>query len=569
LKHHQSIRLWAVLSLIALISLTACGSLPQPFATATSTPTSTATATLTALPTPTATPTTPVVLPTAAPTETPGPTPTPGIAWLTGEVRVFPGPEHYEGDILSFEIVVENTNFLGALEDAQLYIDGEPLPEKGAYISFSPLRDQSLIFIRVWDSTGHAGMHEVRAQIPASYGEVLEETFHIEVLPADQRPLNEVSSVWETATTDCCIIYYISGTAADRDIESIKQRAQTAADAAEAELGTEIDEPFPIVLLDNVWGNGAFAAGEIVLTYVDRSYVNVDLDSVIRHEATHYAARNIGTEAPTMLVEGIAVYVSGGHYKPEPIPLRAAALLPLNAYIPLRPLADDYRGAQHEIAYIEAAGLIDYLVRQYGWDKFLDVYGKQEIDAKTPAEWLDKAFIEVYGESLDDIEDAYLEWLRSQDPSSQVDDLRLTIDLFDTIRSYQALYAPYQEVLPSIEQSTERNITSEFVREPTASENQALEALLITAKEQIASGNFEEVEQIITLINSTLIDGDFTREPLNDYLNIVKAANDAGYEVQHIALDGDQAQVIAIRTWPTLETLTLRREGERWIMVVR
>lgn len=569
MKHHRSIREWAASGVIVVIALTACDALPQPFATATSTSTSTPTATSTVLPTPTATPTTPVILPTAAPTETPGPTPTPGTAWLTGEVRVFPGPEHYEGDILSFEVVVENTNFLGSLDDAQIYVDGEPLPEKGAYISFSPLREQAVIFIRAWDSTGQTGMHEFRAEIPASYGEVLEETFHVEVLPAAQRPANEAANDWKTATTDCCIIYYISGTAAERDIESIKQRSQAAVDAAEAELGTEIDEPFPIVLLDNVWGNGAFAAGEIVLTYVDRSYVNVDLDSVIRHEATHYAARNIGTDTPIILVEGIAVYVSGGHYKPEPIPLRAAALLPLNAYVPLRTLADDYRGAQHEAAYIEAAGLIDFLVREYGWDKFLDVYGQENLDAKTPAEWLDKAFIAVYGESLDDIEDAYVEWLQSQDPSSQVDDLRLTIDLFDTIRQYQELYAPYQEVLPAIEQSMERDITSEFVREPTSPENQALEALLITAKEQLADGNFEEVEQIITLINSTLVDGDFTHEPLNDYLNIAKAANDAGYEVQHIALDSDQATVIAIRTWPTLETLRLRREGDHWILATQ
>jgi hypothetical protein len=404
-------------------------------------------------------------------------------------------------------------------------------------------------------------------EIPAAYGETLEETFHVEVLPADQRPANEAVATWETATTDCCIIYYISGTAAGRDIENIKARSQAAVDAAETELGTEIEELFPIVLLDNIWGNGAFAAGEIVLSYVDRSYVGIDLDSVIRHEATHYAAREVGTEAPTMLVEGIAVYVSGGHYKPEPIPLRAAALLPLNAYVPLRELTDDYRGAQHEAAYIEAAGLIDFLVRERGgWDKFLTLYAQENLDAKSESEWLDRALINVYGESLDQTEDAFIEWLHSQDPSSQVDDLRLTITLFDTIREYQRLYAPYQEVLPAIEPSTENNITAEFIREPRAAENQALEALLITGREQLAAGNFEEVEAIITLINSTLIDGDFTREPLNDYLGIVKAVIDAGYEVQHIALNGDLAEVKAIRTWPTLETLPVRRDGNRWVV---
>jgi hypothetical protein len=565
LKQQQPVRAWIALSIGVVVALTACTSLPQPFTPATATSTSTATATTT--PTPTATPTTPVVLPTAAPTETPGPTLTPIAAWLTGQIRVFPGPEHYEGDILSFEVVVENPNFLGPLADAQLFVNNEPLPEQNAYISFSPLREQALIFIRAWDSTGQVGVHEFKVEVPTSTREILSETFFVEVLPASQRPPRENAADWEIATTDCCTIYYISGAAAERDIEDIKVRSQVAVDAAEEELGTELDEPFPIVLLDNVWGNGAFAAGEIVVSYVDRSYVGIDLDTVITHEATHYAAREIGTEASTFLVEGIAVYVSGGHYKPEPIPLRAAALLPLDAYIPLRELADDYRGAQHEIAYIEAAGLIDYLVREYGWDKFLEVYGQQELDARGEAEWMDKAFINVYGESLDDIEAAYLEWLESQDPSSQVDDLRLTIALFDTVREYQALYAPYQEVLPSLETSTERDITAEFIREPTAPENQALEALLITAREELAAGNFEEVEQIITLINSTLIDGDFTRPPLNDYMGIVSAVTDTDYEVQHITVDGDEAVVTAIRLWPTLETFTLRRDGDQWVIV--
>src|SRR5688572_24785343 len=78
----------------------------------------------------------PLELPTAKPTDPPPPTATPESVWLPGEVRVYPGPEHYEGDLLSFEVVVENPSALGALEDASLIIDGEAQEFDGAYVAY-------------------------------------------------------------------------------------------------------------------------------------------------------------------------------------------------------------------------------------------------------------------------------------------------------------------------------------------------------------------------------------------------------------------------------------------------
>lgn len=509
-----------------------------------------------------------VVLPTAVPTSTPAPSPTPDSAWLPGEVRVYPGPLHYAGDILSFEVPVENPGDLPDPSHAELYLNGNRLEIEEPYMAYSPLRDAAVIFRWAWDTTAQTGLHEMRVVIPAQGDQRLEQTVYVEVLPNSQRPTAEEGAEWETVHTECCRLDYVTNTAADRDIETIAQRAEDSVSAVEGKFGFEIDDVFPIILLDNVWGNGAYASSEIVLSYVDRPYVSLDLDSVIRHEATHYAAREIGTEAPVIFVEGLAVYISGGHYKPEPIPARAAALLELDLYIPLEDLAANFRDHQHEIAYIEAAGLVAFLEEQYGWDRFVELYGIEDLDASSDAEWLDQAFTQVYDLGISEIEASFLDWLRQQDAASQVEDLRLTIALFDTIRRYQDLYAPYQEDLPSLDAAQDRGITAEFVREPNTPENIALETLLVTTREAVEEGRTFTAEELLGVINATLDDGDFTRAPLGDYVAIAQTLAAAGYEAQQIDLDRDRAQAAAIRDWPLLEIVTLQRLESGWQMIV-
>ncbi|HEX8680881.1 MAG TPA: hypothetical protein VF707_01110, partial [Ardenticatenaceae bacterium] len=79
----------------------------EPTASASSTLMPSATATTEPTPEPTATGT-PEVESTFTPLPTPDLTPTPENSWLTGDVWIFPGPEHYVGDLLSFEVPVEN-----------------------------------------------------------------------------------------------------------------------------------------------------------------------------------------------------------------------------------------------------------------------------------------------------------------------------------------------------------------------------------------------------------------------------------------------------------------------------
>src|SRR5512139_3831671 len=155
---------------------------------------------------------------------------------------------------------------------------------------------------------------------------------------------------------------------------------QQAEDASQR-MGVSVNESIPIVWLPRVLGHGGFATNEIAISYLDRNYIAGDEATILHHEIIHILDSRLGGELrPTAFVEGLAVYLSGGHFKPEPILPRAAALLPatpecvswnqapppaftpvpakgcgIGAYIPLKTLLDNFYFEQHEIGYLEAA----------------------------------------------------------------------------------------------------------------------------------------------------------------------------------------------------------------------
>ena len=81
-----------------------------------------------------------------------------------------------------------------------------------------------------------------------------------------------------------------------------------------------------------------------------------------------------GDYRPIMLVEGLAVFLTGGHYEPEPVVLQAAILARDGGYLPLELLAEDFYSHQHEESYLEAASLVAYMVQTWGWDGFNQFY---------------------------------------------------------------------------------------------------------------------------------------------------------------------------------------------------
>ena len=511
----------------------------------------------------------PLVLPTPAASVVTA-EPTPSGPWLTGEVRVFPGPQHYIGDVLTVEVEVANAELLGDPPGATLAVNDNVL-EVEPFLAWSPLRENALVFRWAWDTAeAEAGAHRLTISLPQEGGEAQTLRAQINLEPAENRPTHERNARWVQRLNNCCRISYLTGTAAERDIAELDRAIDTAFDEVEARLGVlAADKPVQITLLDNVWGNGAFVSQDMVLSYVDRAYTSPDFNTTLRHEATHWTMRAVGTaQTPPLLSEGVAVYIAGGHFKAEPIPERAAALLSTEQFIPLRDLADNFWSYQHEIAYLEAAGLVAYLVETYGLEDFLRAYGMEGIDAASDGEWLDAVFRRVYRAGLAQIEREYRAWLLQRVPGAQTTDLELTVLLFDTIRQYQALYAQYQEALPTAQEAIAAGQVAEFMREPSSKYNVALEAIFISAHEALHEGRYQEAEQLLRAAQAALADGDFTREPIAGYLRIIERVGELGYEVQRITLVGDEEAVVeAIQLWPQLRTLHMVYDGEQWQLV--
>jgi hypothetical protein len=175
-----------------------------------------------------------------------------------------------------------------------------------------------------------------------------------------------------------------------------------------------------------------------------------------------------------------------------------------------------------------------------------------------------------YGLSLAEMEAEWLDYLRGLPPNSdQVEDLRLSVTLFDTLRRYQQTMDPagyfLNAWLPDGPRGRERGIVADFVRQPDAADNVALEAMLTTAGWALQAGEYREAAQLLEGVNAALDAGDLGASPLAaDYRQIVTELAAQGYTAQEIRLFEGEAEALAIRDWPTLETLTLVRAETGW-----
>jgi hypothetical protein len=298
-----------------------------------------------------------------------------------------------------------------------------------------------------------------------------------------------------------------------------------------------------------------------------------------------------GDLRPTMLVEGLAVYLTGGHFKKVDVLTQAAGLLQiqdapyaqadLGWLIPVRQLADQFYTSQHEIGYMEAAGLIKFMVQKYGWDAFNKFYRDiHRQDSNSQADAIGTALQVHFGIDLDQLQEQFISALRSQEVTSlQVEDMRETVRYFDTMRRYQELLDPsayfvHAWLLDSA-QMREKGIVADYNRHPEAPYNLALETLLVEADDSLLNDQYQETSGVIQSANAVL---DAIQHRLSDpfkvdpqalaYYNIVLTLLAAGYHPQQIQLNGDTA--LAKVTIPPEEGLlqvALQQVGGIWRML--
>jgi hypothetical protein len=536
-------------------------------ATFTPAPTSTAVPSGTATPQPSSTP-------EPEPTSTPA---APRSGLQPGDVGLQPGPPLYSGDIVSLEIHAGKVD--PDWKDARLSVHvntlvSDPIAQ-GAFGSFGIGARAQATFWWAWDTAGLSGPQNLIIVVEPRAGQegrpapldVL--TVTVDLLPAEARPEPEASARWAQTESECCLFHYLTHTAAERDIELLKAEADAAFERVEDLLGVRRTAKLPFTLLSRLLGHGGFAASEITLTYIDRNAAGIDLPTVFAHEGVHLLDQQLARTKPAMLTEGLAVFVAGGHYKTEDLERRARALLELNRFIPLSALAKDFYQSQHEIGYLEAGALVRYLVETYGWEAFRNFYGSFQ-PAPDEARMLEGALAAHFGKGLDEIEADWLAHLRALPvDQAQVDDLRLTIELFDTLRRYQQLNDPSAYFLtawlPDGPEARRRGIVADFIRAPRAPENIALEAMLAAAEQALHRQDFARAGQLLASVQAVLDARNLFFDPLAaDYLKIVTQLSADGYEAQTIEIADGTASVTAIRQWPTLEALVLQRTERGW-----
>lgn len=463
----------------------------------------------------------------------------------------------------------------------------------------------------IWDTSGlKPGSYQLDISIEPG-GPAWTET--ITLLPQDELPFPGLQASWAVAESDCCLVYYITETAAERDLAILLNLLDNQSASAVRKMGIELSEPIQVTFLPRVLGHGGFAADGVWISYLDRNYTGSNSEIVFHHEMIHVLDSRLGGELrPSLLVEGLAVYLSEGHYKREALIPRAAALLPaepgcipfeqasspslseqevcgLDQYIPLMPLVDNFYAAQHEISYLQAGALVEYMVDRWGWETYSAFY--RDIHNQPPVaedaqevggaqyQAINVALNEHFDMTFEQLEKDFLGMLSQNRVTLEaVQDVRMTTLYYDTLRHYQQLMDPSAYFatawLLDGEQMRERKIVADYLRQPNKDENLALEIMLLSANQYLLGGDYEKAEEKLETIRLVLDQLEmedaqpFAVHPVaQDYLLLVKAVRMAGFIPHKIELDNDFARVWANANSPQLVELQFHRQMKGWQLI--
>lgn len=531
-----------------------------------------------------------VLLPTIELPATAQPTlpPAPGGPYPT---RLHPDGELYAGDKVSIEIIApEEVNAEGLRAEVRLETPGGEQTDTSKFEGFGIAGRSQATLYWVWDTTGlQAGDYPITYTIQPR-GPSWSET--VTLLPASDIPPPEPEAHWAEATSECCTLHYITGTAAQRDIDRLLELSDTLVEKVSGELKADYKDRVSITLLPRVLGHGGFTAQDISISYLDRNYAGSSPEIVLNHELVHALDSQLsGDMRPTLLMEGLAVYLSGGHFKPEPLLPRAAALLDLGGYLPLDTLIDNFYPSQHETGYLEAGALVEYMVDTWGWEPFSDFYrdihpgpeGGDSAKRWSQSEAMDAALHEHFQISLSELENRFLQALRAEPVTEELrQDVRLSIRQYDAIRRYQQLLDPSAYFmtawLPDGKSMRQKGIVADFLRHPSALPNVVLETMLASADAYLRAGDYPEAQKHLESIEASLARVEVGEEyPIaadalaRDYWAVGSLLLADGYQAQRIDLKQNTALA-----WGTplgsaagglyLEELELVRSGGSWVL---
>lgn len=525
----------------------------------------------------------PVPDPELSPETATGPTTATDLSLNPANVVLYPVPVIYAGDKVTFQLLPTVPQQINVADvNAIILVDGVP-------VASGPLDRRNWtgqaegVYEWAWDTTGLSGDYQIEV--------VLDPTDAIQT--GDEDPLNnsvtitatvnipsgqaarDLNATWKTMEIDCCVIHVVSGTAAERDLTILAPLLESAVRQAAGRLSVTPSQKLHVYFIDRTVGQGGFAGTDVVVSYVDRNYAGGDIYELLVHEATHILDQQFAPRRISFLAEGLALWVSGGHYKPEDLTKRAAALLSSGRYTPLASVINDFYPVQHEIGYLEAGGFVAWLIERGGWNTFKEFYSDVSAnDGPTLADAVSVNLQRYYGASLTQIEDEWLAALRRipGDPAA-VADLQSTIRYYDIARRYQEIYDPTAHYLsawmPHPTQVREFGNPADLTRRPTQEINVTLELMLIAANMAIRHADYDRANVILDSVSNILNNGGNIIDPMaTNYLKIVRAAAEYGYELHRVDLAGDKALAIATQA-PRIQltNLVMELRGQNWVIL--
>jgi hypothetical protein len=521
--------------------------------------------------------------PTAIPVPTDTPTAIPIDLSLTpGGILLLPNPKIYEGDLVTFKVAPILPEGVGVNDvRVQILVDNQQILKE--ILNWRSLGGETYgLYEWAWDTTGWTGQHSItvvldpddRIQIGDENPNNNQAVINVTVNPRSDLSALEADAAWITVSNNCCTLHVVSGTAANRDLPQLL----ATVDAAFLEASTHLAEPFgqkyDVYFIDRVLGQGGYASGGMVISYLDRNYTGGGIYEVLVHEAVHLIDHTFAPNRITFLAEGVAVWATGGHYEKEDLGRRVAALIELGAYVPLAELIDNFYPTQHEISYLEAGGLISYLVEIYGWERVRNFYSDTTVyDGTSLSNSVDINFQLYFEKSLAEIEAEWISYVQSlpRDPQETAD-LETTIRYYEVMRQYQQQFdstAYYLTAwLPSPEEVVQRGITADYTRHPETATNIALESLLLSAHEALDAGDYGRANALLDSVIRVLENNGTFLDPLaGTYLDIVRTTTAMNYQVQQVRVEGTQAIVSVTRpNQVELIQLDLVLQNNSWIL---
>lgn len=398
-------------------------------------------------------------------------------------------------------------------------------------------------------TTGHA----LRAGGTVTLGPRLEE---LVATPTPEPP--PVDFTWAVSDTPGFRFNYVAGTEAERDLAGIAAMAQSGLARIAPTLHITLDEQLTYYFTPRVfWQGGATYAGKtILLSYLDRNYTTVETWTYFTHEGTHALAQNLiqpkdegGPDG--VLVEGLAVWASGGHYDIEPIDDWAAVIAGSDRYIPLAELrAGPFYDFQHEISYLEAGSFVKFLIERGGLATFKELYGQATGQLEH-----DEALVQrLYGTTYARLDEEWLAYLDSLEPTDQVADLWwFQVRYYDVMRRYQTELDPDARTLPGIPTEWTSDTIKVSTQRVEAPANLVLETALIAAQDRAAEGDMAGAAALLDDVEAALdAGGEMARPSLRARADIVallaaqdRAIRQADAAAYRATLDPARAYILA------------------------